>query len=128
MKVSLKEIGKLTLEEVKEICAKHNKDCKGCILLEMRPTPYYHSCKLTDDPENWDLTTTSKFTQEEMELAASIATLYGSYDRDTLRIDKDYEGRIRLYEDNTYITMFNPDLFPSIEEGKSVKLKDILGG
>ena len=110
-----------TLGEVKDYCRKRNCDGRDS---ECRFDQFCE--RITDgwySPEEWDLTEKPRFTPKEVERAMAIKLLLPD-------ANEIYRAHwfTRVMRDGADIQIIKADLFPSLYEGQTVKVSDIIGG
>lgn len=110
-----------TLGEVKIYCEK-TEDCKECPFYSKYIEKDLFHCKLVNaSPEYWCELETPRFTQQEVERAKAIKTLWPC----AKAIVKAESGAISVVGATIEL---NVDHFPSLHPGKTVTLDEIIGG
>ena len=112
-----------TLGEAKEYCTSRNGNCADDCIFSKKGIGMV--CGIAPKPVWWTLPEKPRFTQQEVELAKAIRTLFPKATflervsgRD-LGISNNIEG---------WMADIDSDLFPSIQPGQSYTLDEIIGG
>lgn len=114
-----------TLEEVQEYCAARNGNCADDCALSN--TGIGLVCKVTLKPVGWNLTERPHWTEQEVHTARTIAKMFAGPSGE-LKFYQDEEGRQHMISANNKVDILLLDkLFPSLNPGETVALKDIIG-
>lgn len=110
-----------TLGEVNEMCKKRDS-CRKCIF----QNKHDKDCKIRTHPTNWDLSEKPRFTDQEVEDAKNIKRLI---DNDFYIVKRD--GGLALIDRDEKMhraIWLNDKAFPSLKDGQTVTLDEIIGG
>nr|DAM27644.1 MAG TPA: hypothetical protein [Caudoviricetes sp.] len=107
-----------TLGEVKQECASHD-DCEEC--------HFHHSAFCNKRgalcPDEWDLTETPRWTEQEVERAKAIKMIYPN----AYRLESS-DVFVRVWgKEGILLAHAEVDLFPSLRPGETVTLDEIIG-
>ena len=108
-----------TLGELKGYCYRAPHDCIGCKVKGGR-----NNCPFDGEPAKWDLTERTRFTQQEVEAAKAIKTLFPCA-VSVKRLDLSIRVQDR---DEVLIVQLSNSLFRSIQLGETYTLDEIIGG
>ena len=110
-----------TFSEVQEYCKTQRSTSERCIACKIQKfyDKYLGRKGEAASPKYWDLSEKPRYTQQEVEDAKALARLIGN----TERISRLYNGAL-IYGCN----YLNADRFPSIKNGETVALDEIIGG
>ena len=108
-----------TLGELKGYCYRAPHDCIGCKVKGGR-----NNCPFDGEPAKWDLTERPRFTQQEVEAAKAIKTLFPCA-VSVKRLDLSIRVQDR---DEVLIVQLSNSLFRSIQLGETYTLDEIIGG
>ena len=108
-----------TLGELKGYCYRAPHDCIGCKVKGGR-----NNCPFDGEPAKWDLTERTRFTQQEMEVAKAIKTLFPCA-VSVKRLDLSIRVQDR---DEVLIVQLSNSLFRSIQLGETYTLDEVIGG
>ena len=108
-----------TLGELKDYCYRAPHDCIGCKVKGGR-----NNCPFDGEPAKWDLTERTRFTQQEVEAAKAIKTLFPCA-VSVKRLDLSIRVQDR---DEVLIVQLSNSLFRSIQLGKTYTLDEVIGG
>ena len=107
-----------TLGELKGYCYRAPHDCIGCKVKGGR-----NNCPFDGEPAKWDLTERTRFTQQEVEAAKAIKTLFPcAVSVKRLDLSIRVQGR-----DEVLIVQLSNSLFRSIQLGETYTLDEIIG-
>ena len=104
-----------TLEETQEYCDEH--ECGFCELFQR------HDCLLNSSPDKWDLSEKPRFTEQEVEAAKAIKTLFPCA-VSVKRLDLSIRVQDR---DEVLIVQLSNSLFRSIQLGETYTLDEVIG-
>lgn len=109
-----------TLGELKFECATH-EECNGCHFEGSR------FCGQTGAkcPADWDLSETTRFTQQEVEDAKYTKRILKV---DSVRRNIYGNGLVAMKSDNSVSVVINSEMFQSIHSGEEYTLDEIIGG
>jgi hypothetical protein len=109
-----------TLGEVQNNC-KEAEDCRRCVFGTCDG-----SCELRDScPVSWDLTDPPRFTEQEVEDAKTLMRAFPGY---TQVSRAGYDLYLKISDNAYHALILNYCMFPSIKDGETVELSDIIGG
>ena len=108
-----------TLGELKGYCYRAPHNCIGCKVKGGR-----NNCPFDGEPAKWDLTERTRFTQQEVEAAKAIKTLFPCA-VSVKRLDLSIRVQDR---DEVLIAQLSNSLFRSIQIGETYTLDEIIGG
>ena len=108
-----------TLGELKGYCYRAPHDCIGCKVKGGR-----NNCPFDGEPAKWDLTERPRFTQQEVEAAKAIKTLFPCA-VSVKRLDLSIRVQDR---DEVLIVQLSNSMFHSIQIGEIYTLDEIIGG
>ena len=108
-----------TLGELKGYCYRAPHNCIGCKVKGGR-----NNCPFDGEPAKWDLTERTRFTQQEVEAAKAIKTLFPCA-VSVKRLDLSIRVQDR---DEVLIVQLSNSLFRSIQLGETYTLDEIIGG
>ena len=108
-----------TLGELKDYCYRAPHDCIGCKVKGGR-----NNCPFDGEPAKWDLTERTRFTQQEVEAAKAIKTLFPCA-VSVKRLDLSIRVQDR---DEVLIVQLSNSLFRSIQLGETYTLDEVIGG
>ena len=107
-----------TLGELKGYCYRAPHDCIGCNVKGGR-----NNCPFDGEPAKWDLTERPRFTQQEVEAAKAIKTLFPCA-VSVKRLDLSIRVQDR---DEVLIVQLSNSLFRSIQLGETYTLDEVIG-
>ena len=107
-----------TLGELKGYCYRAPHNCIGCKVKGGR-----NNCPFDGEPAKWDLTERPRFTQQEVEAAKAIKTLFPCA-VSVKRLDLSIRVQDR---DEVLIVQLSNSLFRSIQLGETYTLDEIIG-
>jgi hypothetical protein len=118
-----------TLGSIKEFCANGKRAECSCIEI-MCPfvltTGIGYKCGLKEDfPRGWDLTDPPRFTEQEAEDAKTLMRAFPGY---TQVSRAGYDLYLKISDNAYHALILNYCMFPSIKDGETVELSDIIGG
>ena len=108
-----------TLGELKGYCYRAPHNCIGCKVKGGR-----NNCPFDGEPAKWDLTERTRFTEQEVEAAKAIKTLFPCA-VSVKRLDLSIRVQDR---DEVLIVQLSNSLFRSIQLGETYTLDEIIGG
>ena len=108
-----------TLGELKGYCYRAPHDCIGCKVKGGR-----NNCPFDGEPAKWDLTERPRFTEQEVEAAKAIKTLFPCA-VSVKRLDLSIRVQDR---DEVLIVQLSNSVFRSIQLGETYTLDEIIGG
>lgn len=110
-----------TLGEVNEMCKKRDS-CRKCIF----QNKHDKDCKIRTHPTNWDLSEKPRFTDQEVEDAKNIKRLI---DSDFYIVKRDGGLALIDRDEKMHRTIWlNDKALPSLKDGQTVTLDEIIGG
>lgn len=113
----------LTLEEVKEYCARRNGNCGDDCILSRKGIGLV--CRVAPKPAWWTLADKPRWTEQEVELAK---LLYDFRISESVVIGRTKENILWWRDGDSAEGLLSDKLFPSLNCGDFVKLSDIFGG
>ena len=108
-----------TLGELKGYCYRAPHDCIGCKVKGGR-----NNCPFDGEPAKWDLDERPRFTEQEVEAAKAIKTLFPCA-VSVKRLDLSIRVQDR---DEVLIVQLSNSMFHSIQIGEIYTLDEIIGG
>ena len=111
----------LTLEEVKEYCARRNGNCGDDCILSRKGIGLV--CRVAPKPAWWTLADKPRWTEQEVERAKAIKMLYSEAESIEM-----YGFGIRVFNRKLVIATLDPSLFPSLRQNEIITLDEIIGG
>lgn len=118
-----------TLEEVQSYCNSCGDSCQSC---KIKDWCYQNPVIGNMIPGDWDLTDIPRWTEQEVETARQVLSLYGG-NQEHLVLARDKKGRLFLknfegLSDEWDVLEIKPTLFPSIKPDCFFYISEITGG
>lgn len=109
-----------TLGEISTYCKNHKEKVGVCESCDLQPNLGW--CPFNSSPADWDLSDNPRWTEQEVERAKAIKTLYPDADR-----IEECDPIIQVLSEKFVIATLDTALFPSLSTGETASLDDIIG-